>query len=98
MTSFRTEIWPNAVNRGITLILGGEEDFPLPRPAERTHPTVKTFCHILLLSRLPVIQHQPPAVALVSRPRLRAIGDVLSIRRIERSVVGSFVLSSDVLR
>src|SRR6266536_302148 len=53
---------------------------------------------MLLLSRFPLIQHQTPAVALVSRTRLRAIGDVLPIRRIERSFIRRLVVASDVLR
>src|SRR5205807_5919839 len=47
---------------------------------------------------LPVVQHQAEAVALVSRTRLRAVGDVVAIRRIERSLIRRFVVGSDVLR
>src|SRR5689334_15969233 len=47
---------------------------------------------------LPVIQHQAPPVTLVSGALLRSIGDVLSVRRIERGVVSGLVLGSDVLR
>src|SRR5437879_13911082 len=37
-------------------------------------------------------------MALLARTLRRAIGDVLAIRRIERSVVGGLVLRCDVLR
>src|SRR5207245_6156942 len=46
---------------------------------------------------LPVVQHQAEAVALVSRTRLRAVADVVAIRRIERSLIRRFVVGSDVL-
>src|SRR3989442_1858192 len=46
---------------------------------------------------LPVVQHQAEAVALVSRTRLRAVGDVVAIRRIERSLIRRLVVGSGVL-
>src|SRR5207245_6983618 len=49
------------------------------------------------LCLFPVVQHQTEAVALVSRTLLRAIGDVLPIRRIERSLIRRLVVGSDVL-
>src|SRR5262249_9205239 len=76
---------------------GGEHQFMSSSPAVRSHPLIEISGQIPLLSRLPVIQHQPESVALVARTQLRAIGDVLTIRRIEWSVVGGLVLGSDVL-
>src|SRR5215469_2323177 len=68
------------------------------RPGKGSHPAVKTSGKILFFPRLAVVQHQPPAVALVSRTLLGAIGDVVAIPRIERSIVGGLVLGRDVLR
>src|SRR6185369_8497102 len=68
------------------------------RPSEASDPVIKVLRQISFLSRLPVVQHQPEPVALVPRPLLRAVGDVLAIRRIKRSRVARRVVSRDVLR
>src|SRR6185369_5818817 len=68
------------------------------RPSEASDPVIKVLSQISFLSRLPVVQHQPEPVALVPWPLLRAVGDVLAIRRIKRSRVARRVLSGDILR
>src|SRR5581483_9259839 len=81
-----------------TALLSSEIENARTHPGKRTDPAVKVFSETCRFSRLPVVEHQPPAVALVSRALLRTVGDVLAIRRIERSVVGGLVLGGDVLR
>src|SRR5215472_18576944 len=84
---------------GDAFILGVEiESLRVRRPGKSSHPAVKTFGKSPLFAGLAVVQHQPPAVALVSRTYLGAIGDVVAIRRIEGSIVGGLVLGSEVLR
>ena len=58
---------------------------------------IQVLCQILLLARLPVVQHQPEAVALVSRTLLGAVGDVAAIGRIERRRVAGGIVGGDVL-
>src|SRR6266446_2033490 len=58
---------------------------------------IKALGQILLLSRLAVIQHQPKAVALVSRTLLGAVGDVAAVGGIERRRVAGGILGGDVL-
>ncbi len=57
---------------------------------------IKALSQVPLLPSLPIMQHQTPAVALVSWPHLRAIGDVLPIRRVEGSLICRRVVGSDV--
>src|SRR5438093_6705572 len=59
---------------------------------------IESLRQVRLLPCLPLVHHQPPAIALVSRTRLRAIADVLPIRRIQRSLIGGLVVGCDVLR
>src|SRR5208283_2654396 len=90
---------PNAIDWSLTLMLGGEVYLlGIRSPDKRTDPSVEVFRQILLLSRLPVVQHQAEAVALVSRTLLGAVGDVLAIGRIERSRVAGGIVGGDVLR
>src|SRR5438445_334213 len=85
-------------DRRVSPLFGSEENqLGVRRPGKRSNPAIESLGQFLLLSRLPVVQHQTPAVALVSRTRLRAIGDVLPIRRIERSLIRRLVVGSDVL-
>src|SRR5207245_7151840 len=97
IAALQTNFRRNRINRGLALVLGSKEDLVSSGPTERTHPPVEVLREVLLLSRLPVIPHQAPAVALVSRTLLRAIGDVLPIRRIKRSLLRRLVAGSDVL-
>src|ERR1035441_10016916 len=81
------------INRSLALILGVEINARrIRRPGEGTDPSIEVFRQIPLLSRLAVVQHQPKAVALVSRTLLDAVGDVLAIGRIERSRVASGIV------
>src|SRR5215467_10800847 len=94
---FRRNI--DGVNRTLTGVLAREiHSRRIWSPGESSDPLIEIPSYFLFASRLSVVQHQAPAVALVSRTLLRAIGDVLPVRRIERSIVRRFVLSRDVLR
>src|SRR3984893_12582514 len=68
------------------------------RPCKRSNPMVKVLRQILLLAGLAVVQHQAEAVALVSRTLLGAVGDVVTIGRIERCRVAGRIVGGDVLR
>src|ERR1700692_1535694 len=57
---------------------------------------IEALCQTLLLSGLAVVQHQPEAVALVSRTLLGAVGDVVAIGRIERRRVAGGIVGGDV--
>src|SRR5581483_8934766 len=57
-----------------SLSVDGEiEPGRIRQPREAADPPIQVFCQVLLLSRLPVIQHQPEAVALIPRTLLRAV-------------------------
>src|ERR1019366_7330612 len=58
---------------------------------------IEILRHILLLACLAVVEHQPEAVALVSRTMLGAVGDVLAIGRIERRRIAGGIVGGDVL-
>src|SRR5205085_2330565 len=74
------------------------EPLGIGRPCERAHPCIQLFSHTSPFTRLVVVQHEPKAVALVSWPLLRAVRDVLSIRRIQWRRVARLVVRGDVLR
>ena len=57
---------------------------------------LETLRQVFLLARLPVVQHQPETVALVSRTLLGAVGDVAAIGRIERRRVAGGIVGGDV--
>src|ERR1700688_2718664 len=59
---------------------------------------IEVFGCISLLASLAVVEHQPEAVALVSRTLLGAVGDVTAIGRVERRRVAGRIVGSDVLR
>src|SRR5258708_26818755 len=65
-------------------------------PDERSNPMIETLRYIFFLPRLTVIQHQPEAVALVSRTLLGAVCDVLAIRRIQRRRVAGWIVRGNV--
>src|SRR6266849_5870545 len=98
MAAIGADLRHSGVNRRLALIFGGEDNLVSSSPTERSHPAIKILRHIPLLSRLPVIQHQPEAVALVSRTLLGAVGDVVTIGRIERCRVAGGIVDGDVLR
>src|SRR5205807_2517802 len=61
-------------------------------------PSVKpVWCENSLLARVPVVEHQAEAVALVSRTLLGAVGDVAAIGGIERRRVAGGIVGGDVL-
>src|SRR5262249_27001460 len=55
-----------------------------------------TLRQILLLSRLPVVEHQAKSVGFVPGALLRAVSDVLAIRRVERREVTGGIVGRDV--
>ena len=67
------------------------------RPDIGAYPTVNILYQIFLLACLAVVEHQPEAVALVSRTLLGAVGDVAAIGRIERRRVAGGIVGGDVL-
>src|SRR5205823_6298806 len=97
LAALETHFRHDPVNGGLARILSSEGNLMSSDPGERPKPAVKVFSQINALLPLTVVQHQTPAVALVSRTLLRAIGDVLPIRRIERSLIRRLVVGSDVL-
>src|ERR1035437_771675 len=89
----------NFVKWRLSFVLGGEIKLGGIRcPDEASDPVVKILREIFLLPRLAVVQHQPEAIALVSRTLLGAVGDVLAIGRIERRRVAGGIVGGDVLR
>ena len=91
-------VHPDLVDRRFAGFFGSKiNDFRTRIPGDRAHPAIKVRCQTLLLPRLPVKQHQPKAVAFVSRTLLGAVGDVLAIGRIERSRVAGGIVGGDVL-
>src|SRR5882724_6815123 len=66
-------------------------------PSECSNPVAKRFRKFFLRPSFPLVQHQPKAVALVSRTLLGAVGDVLAIGRIERRRVAGGIVGGDVL-
>jgi len=97
ITTVGAGLGDDGVNWRLALIFAGEDNLMPPSPAERPHPMIEISRHILFLPRLAVVQHQPEAVALVSRTLLGAVGDVLAIGRIERSRVAGGMVGGDVL-
>src|SRR5208282_1089628 len=98
VATYVLRVKPNAIYGSRTLMLGGEVDLSgIRSPDKGTDPSVKIFRKILFLPRLAVVEHQPKAVALVSRTLLGAVGDVLAIGRIERSRVAAGIVGRDVL-
>src|SRR3954453_22850623 len=53
-------------------------------PRVAPHPAIEALRQLSDLSRLPLVEHQAKAVALVSGARLREIGDVFPIGRVAR--------------
>src|ERR1035441_3312614 len=89
----------NFVKWRLSFVLGGEIKLGGIRcPDEASDPVVKILREIFLLPRLAGVQHQPEAIALVSRTLLGAVGDVLAIGRIERRRVAGGIVGGDVLR
>ena|ERR1700733_705204 len=79
----RRRVQRDRIDRRIALVVGDEIDSRgIGIPGVSSHPTVVAFGQIPDVSAAPVVEHQPEAVALVSRANLRAICYVLSIRRI----------------
>src|SRR6266853_643018 len=90
----------NGIDRRFTVVLRDEINLRRIRcPRKSAYPEVRfrRWGELRLLSRPPVVQHQPEAVALVSRTLLGAIGDVLAIGRIERRRVAGGIVGGDVL-
>src|SRR5580693_3590628 len=94
----RVSRYVDADNALCIRVLGNIEDgLGIWRPCKRLNPVVSVLRQTRLLARLAVVQHQPEAVALVSRTLLGAVGDVAAIGRIERrrvagGIVGGYVL------
>src|SRR4030095_13757569 len=83
-------IYSSSKDQGVAGFLSAKEyPFGVTTPDHRADPAIKLFRQIARLTRFPILHEEPPFIGFETSSRVRAPGQIFSVRRIERRRVGA---------